>query len=177
MTGSTDSSAVMDTDGRCTVAFPLAKVYEEVHVQSWYQGEVLKRKDADTAIMQSSEDDTVQMQNVCAAALNDIVLKLSKRLRDIDWSIGEEVRVVFTPFRRMPEGDAARVVHIMGKAMMDYMANECMVSWFETTAAQHPEIAETYRQKSSTLMGKILDSVSMLSEHPVRRRATNLCGI
>lgn len=163
---------------RYTVTFPLGKVYEEVHVQSWYQGEALKRKDPDTVIVQSSEDDTTQMQTVCESALNDVALRLAKRLRDVDRSIaGNTVTLEYTPFARVPEGDAERVAAIMGKAIMDYMTNECLVSWFETTAAQYPEISNVYRAKKEALMGKILDAVSMLSEHPVRRRATNLCGI
>ena len=174
----TDNSTDMTQVNSYTVTFPLSKVYEEVSVQSWYQGEAQKRKDADMAIVQSSTDDTTQMQTVVETALNDIVLRMTKRLRDIDWSITDDtVSIGYTPFARVPEGDAERVAAVMGKAIMDYMVNECLVSWFETTAVQHPEIANVYKAKQEVLMDKILNAVSMLSEHPVRRRATNLCGI
>lgn len=178
-----------------TVKFNVKKVYEEVHVQSWYRGEALKADKPEIALVQSSSDDETQMRGVLESAVNDVALRLTKRLRDVDWEIGadndddddstnntgtnnteEQVKITFTPFGRVPESDAEKVSLIMGKAIFDYVVNDCLASWF-SVALPDASVAAIYEGKREGLMDRVMDACAMLAEHPVRRRATNLCGI
>lgn len=176
-----------------TVKFDIKKVYEEVHVQSWYRGEALKADKPEIALVQSSSDDETQMRGVLESAVNDVALRLTKRLRDVTWEIGtdndddntngtgtssteEQVKITFTPFGRVPEGDADKVSLIMGKAIYDYVVNDCLASWF-SVALPDASVAAIYEGKREGLMDRVMDACAMLAEHPVRRRATNLCGI
>ena len=177
----------MDTTTN-TVKFNVKKVYEEVHVQSWYRGEALKADKPEIALVQSSSDDETQMRGVLESAVNDVALRLTKRLRDVSWTIGtdnddngtnntgEQVKIQFTPFGRVPETDAEKVSLIMGKAIFDYVVNDCLASWF-SVALPDASVAAIYEGKREGLMDRVMDACAMLAEHPVRRRATNLCGI
>ena len=173
-----------------TVKFDVKKVYDEVHVQSWYRGEALKADKPEVALVQSSSDDETQMRGVLESAVNDVALRLTKRLRDVTWEIGtdddntgtgtgtaeEQVKITFTPFGRVPETDADKVSLIMGKAIFDYVVNDCLASWF-SVALPDASVAAIYEGKREGLMDRVMDACAMLAEHPVRRRATNLCGI
>lgn len=165
-----------------TVKFDLAKVYDEVHIQSWYRGEALKADKPEIALVQSSSDDETQMRVVCESAVNDVALRLTKRLRDVEWEIEHDnnkvvVQLTFKPFCRAPDSDASKVALIMGKAIFDYVVNDCLASWFSVTLPQDASAASIYESKRQGLMNRVLDASAMLAEHPVRRRATNLCGI
>lgn len=172
------STKLMEEVKTYTVKFSTKKVYEEVHVQSWYRGEALKADKPEIALVQSSSDDETQMRGVLESAVNDVALRLTKRLRDVTWTIGtdEQVEITFTPFGRVPESDADKVSLIMGKAIFDYVVNDCLASWF-SVALPDASVAAVYEGKREGLMDRVMDACAMLAEHPVRRRATNLCGI
>ena len=172
------NTKLMDEVKTYTVKFDAKKVCEEVHVQSWYRGEALKADKPEIALVQSSSDDETQMRAVLESAVNDVALRLTKRLRDVAWEIGtdEQVKITFTPFGRVPETDAEKVSLIMGKAIFDYVVNDCLASWF-SVALPDVSVSAIYEGKRGGLMDRIMDACAMLAEHPVRRRATNLCGI
>lgn len=144
-------------------------------MRTYYRGEMLKRKDADAALLQSSSDDYDAMFTYLDTGLNDLCGYLLKKVKELDWSVdGEEktISISFTPYDRVPP-HADQVCRLLKKSVFDYLANQCVYEWMLTV---QPDLADTWEERRPELLSAVLKHVGMLSTH-LRRRATDLAGI
>lgn len=182
------------------VRIPLQSVYDEVDMRTYYQGEMLKRKDADIAGMQTSCDDRTALRPMVETALFNVASHLVKRARDVQWGIfqpeteeteetGEETEetgegtekeaepeiicIDIEPHLRVPTKDMPHVNRLMQKYVLDYIANYVVYEWLLTVA---PQLAAVPESRNEPLLAKVLTQISRISGM-VHRRATDLGGI
>ena len=130
------------------IEIKLSSVFSEIDVRTYYQGEALKKKDADFSSIQTSSD-------------------------DFKWSVDEAaLNIELIPHNRIPP-HADKVVLLLKKAIFDYIVNYVCYEWFLMV---NPELAPIPEQRNEKLMWDVVKFIGMISGI-VRRRATDLGGI
>ncbi len=160
---------------KLVIAIASEKVFSDVHFRTYYQGETLKRKDADFASIQTSSDDEDLLASFLETAVNELAGKMVKRVIALDWKIEEGGMITFElyPYRRIPVEDAEKVKKLLERSMTDYMANRCLYEWLLVV---NPELSSAAFSRNNRLEGEVLKHIGMVSGM-VRRRATDLAGI
>lgn len=101
------------------IEIKLSSVFSEIDVRTYYQGEALKKKDADFSCIQTSSDDYDTLRTPIETALNNINGRLIKRVRDFKWSVDEAaLNIELIPHNRIPP-HADKVVSLLKKAIFD----------------------------------------------------------
>lgn len=150
-----------------------ADLFSEINMRTYYQGESLKRKDTDYVSVQTSSDDEDILSPMMETALNEIYGKLIKKVKKFEWEVEDGiVKMKFYPYDRLPP-HAEKVVELLKKSIIDYIANFCVAEWFHVVK---PELAPLVEQKNDLLMYRVIRHVAMLSGQ-IRRRPTDLAGI
>lgn len=155
------------------IAIPASSIFSEVNIRTYYQGESLKRKDADFVSIQTSEDDYDALRTYIETALNNINGRLIKRVREFDWAItSENITISLVSYNRIPP-HADKVVKLLEKAVFDYIVNHCIFEWLLVVK---PELAPVAENRNDALIRSVVKFIGMISGM-VRRRATDLAGI
>ena len=63
------------------IEIKLSSIFSEIDVRTYYQGESLKKKDADFSSIQTSSDDYDMLRSPVETALNNISGRLIKRVK------------------------------------------------------------------------------------------------
>lgn len=156
-----------------SINIQLSNIFSEIDVRTYYQGESLKKKDADFSSIQTSSDDYEALRTPIETALNNINGRLIKRVRCFEWLIDDkEINISLAPYNRIPP-HAERVVELLKKSVYDYIVNYAIYEWLLTV---QPELAAVPEQRNERLMWDVVKFIGMLSGM-VRRRATDLGGI
>lgn len=155
-----------------SIAIPTERVLSEINLKTYYQGESLKRKDADFVSIQTSEDDYDVLYTFIETALNTINGRLIKRVKNFEWVINEDITISLTPYDRIPP-HADKVVELLKKAIFDYTVNYCIYEWLLVVK---PELASISGSRNEILLCDVVKFIGMLSG-AIRRRATDLAGI
>lgn len=156
-----------------SINIQLSSIFSEIDVRTYYQGESLKKKDADFSSIQTSSDDYEVLRTLVETAVNNISGRLIKRVKSLDWIMSEEnINITLTPYNRIPP-HADKVVVLLKKAIQDYIVNYICYEWLLIVK---PELAPVPEQRNDTLMWDVVKYIGMLSGI-VRRRATDLGGI
>lgn len=155
------------------IAIPASDIFSEVNIRTYYQGESLKRKDADFVSIQTSEDDYDALRTYIETALNNINGRLIKRVREFDWIITSgNITITLLPYDRIPP-HADKVVKLLEKAIFDYIVNYCIYEWLTVVK---PELSSVTERRNDILLTDVVKFIGMISGM-VRRRATDLAGI
>lgn len=155
------------------ITIPLSSIFSEINIRTYYQGESLKRKDADFVSVQTSEDDYEALRTFVETALNNTNGRLIKRVREFDWIMGgENVEIDLVPYNRIPP-HADKVVKLLEKAIFDYIVNYCIYEWLLVVK---PELASVTEKRNDSLLWDVVKFIGMISGN-IRRRATDLAGI
>lgn len=155
------------------IEIQLSAIFSEVDVRTYYQGESLKKKDADFSCIQTSSDDYDTLRTPIETALNNINGRLIKRVRDFKWSVDEAaLNIELIPHNRIPP-HVDKVVLLLKKAIFDYIVNYVCYEWFLMV---NPELAPIPEKRSEALMWDVVKFIGMISGM-IRRRATDLAGI
>lgn len=151
----------------------LSSIFSEIDVRTYYQGEALKRKNADFVSIQTSSDDYDTLRTPIETAVNNINGKLIKRVRTFEWGMDENVLIIkLIPYNRIPP-HADKVVLLLKKAIFDYIVNYTCYEWLLMVK---PELTPVPERRNEVLMWDVVKFVSMISGM-IRRRATDLAGI
>lgn len=151
----------------------LSSIFSEIDIRTYYQGESLKKKDADFSSIQTSSDDYDMLRSPVETALNNISDRLIKRVRCFEWQIDDEkISISLVPYERIPP-HADKIVELLKKAIWDYIVNYVHYEWLLTVK---PELAPVPEQRDEKLMWDVVKFIGMISGI-VRRRATDLGGI
>lgn len=155
------------------IEIKLSSVFSEIDVRTYYQGESLKKKDADFSSIQTSSDDYDMLRSPVETALNNISGRLIKRVKCFEWQIdGEKISISLIPYERIPP-HADKIMELLKKAIWDYIVNYVHYEWLLTVK---PELAPVPEQRNENLMWDVVKFIGMISGI-VRRRATDLGGI
>lgn len=156
-----------------SIKISLIDLYSEIEVRTYYQGESLKRKDADFVSIQTSEDDREALLTFIETALNNTNGRLIKRVKECEWDINNEnVIIQLIPYNRIPP-HADKVVKLLEKAIFDYIVNYCIFEWLLVVK---PELASIAEKRNDSLLWDVVKFIGMISGM-VRRRPTDLAGI
>lgn len=159
---------------KLVVEIPKKDILSDIHFRTYYQGEALKRKDADFASIQTSSDDEDILGTFLDTAVNDVCGRMIKRVQDLTWDTsGENLKIELYPHKRIPESDAAKVVKLLQKSILDYVSNRCVVDWLLVV---NPDLASAPASRSASLEWEVFKHIGMISQM-TRRRATDLAGI
>lgn len=159
---------------KLVIEIPKKDILSDIHFRTYYQGEALKRKDADFASIQTSSDDEDILDTFLDTAVNDVCGKMIKRVQDLTWDTsGDNLKIELYPHKRIPESDAAKVVKLLQKSILDYVSNRCVVDWLLVV---HPDLASAPASRSDSLEWEVFKHIGMISQM-TRRRATDLAGI
>lgn len=151
----------------------LASIFSEVDSRTYYQGEALKRKDADFVSIQTSEDDHDALRTFIETALNNTNGRLIKRVKEFEWVIDDEgITMRMIPYNRIPP-HADKVMILLKKAIFDYIVNYSIYEWLLVVK---PELASVSESRNEPLLWDIVKFIGMISGN-LRRRATDLAGI
>lgn len=151
----------------------LASIFSEVDSRTYYQGEALKRKDADFVSIQTSVDDYDALRTFIETALNNTSGRLIKRVKEFEWIIDDEgITIHLIPYNRIPP-HADKVAKLLKKAIFDYIVNYSIYEWLLVVK---PELASVSESRNEPLLWDIVKFIGMISGN-LRRRATDLAGI
>lgn len=155
------------------IVISLSSIFSEINIRTYYQGESLKRKDADFVSVQTSEDDHDALLTFVETALNNTNGWLIKRVREFDWVMGSEnVEITLVAHSRIPP-HADKVVKLLEKAIFDYIVNYSIYEWLLVVK---PELASVTENRNDSLLWDVVKFIGMISGN-IRRRATDLAGI
>lgn len=155
------------------IEITLASIFSEVDSRTYYQGEALKRKDADFVSIQTSADDHDALRTFIETALNNTSGRLIKRVKEFEWVIDDEsITMHMIPYNRIPP-HADKVIKLLKKAIFDYLVSYSIYEWLLVVK---PELASVSESRNEPLLWDVVKFIGMISGN-LRRRATDLAGI
>lgn len=159
-----------------TFEFSLAKIYEEVHVRTYYLAEGLKQKDVDQAIIASSDDDETILKPFAILGFNLISQYFLRLLNGATYEAsGDSISYEFTLNDKL-KIDPESLSPIVENTIFEFVVH--FVIWKWLLHIGRFDLARMYEELQDGLFKEAKDNISQLAGgNRIRRRATNLAGI
>lgn len=155
-----------------TISIKRNELQQQINLRNYYMGEAAKRKDPDTATIQSCTDDEELLYMFMKRACNELLTAVALRFPYIYGSVGNEnIEITFDTETGYPE----HLLPMLQQAVTDYFVNESIMQWL---LLRSPEMAQSYISLRSSLYNNIQHLFGKIYSHKkLRRRTTDLAGI
>lgn len=140
---------------------PFNDVFFAVESRTYYKGEVVKRKDMDADLTQSSSDDNTEMSMYATTAANMVSAIIITKIPHARLIITKD-DIVFA-FEDVIKPNTKPLIQ---KAIFDYIVNWCLYMWYHTT---WPDLADPYLQLQKTYEDEVVKTTNMLKKVVKRR--------
>ena len=161
MMGSAPTAEVGVPIAERVICIPLADVFHDVHLRTYYKGEGVKRKDIDADLTQSSGDDNDELGTFATTAANKVAAIIYTKLPHTRLTIADG-DIIFTFSDVIKENTRP----MMQKAITDYIVNWCLYMWYHTT---YPELAGVYLESMPIYEDEVIRCTNMI-QRLVRKR-------